>query len=917
MFGGVAHASGQVGVVADTAREPTAAQAIGRIATATGPVTVIRASGVVGRADVGALLFRGDTLETGADGAIGIAFDDGSAFELAAGTRVVLDEFVYEPEGASSSALFSVVRGAFAFIAGKVAKAGNFGIDTPVARICGGVQGRGFGTLTLAALTFSIVEELQAAGRPSEFLDYGAIDVGRFTIWTKELVPQEIVVNDPFGTYVLTPQGDTFEVEFIKHSSSQMADAAAAALRAFSIFGMGFGPAPQNVTGDGGSGNSLSTPFTFPPDASPISIVTPTTTVLPPPLPPIFIPPPPDIVVIPEPTTIPPPPANAPSAVDLNSASDSFGPNGTSIDNITNDATPTVTGSGAEPGALVTLYDTDGTTVLGTDTADAAGNWTITSSLLTAGDHTLTVTQTLAGTTSPPSAGLVVSIDTTAAAPSGPDLVAASDLFAPPGTDADNITNDTTPTVTGGGAEPGALVTLYDTDGTTVLGTDTADAAGNWTITSSPLTSGDHTLTVKQTDIAGNTSTASAGLLVTVDALGPTASIVVADAALQAGETSLVTFTFSEAVSGFTNADLTIENGTLTDVSSSDGGVTWTATLTPAVDTTDATNLITLDNTGVLDAAGNAGVGSTSSNNYAIDAANPTVTDVTANDPVISDLDAVADSFSIAVTFSEAMSTSATPVLTFAPDVASTLTLTGGVWSLGNTVYTATYDVADANVLVPSVTVDVEGAQDANGNAQVAYTAAVEFAIDTANPTVVSVDASDGLITDADTGSASFSVTVVFNQAMTADGSADPTLTFAPAVASTLSNLSGSWSPDGTTYTATYDVADGDVNLADVTVDVEGAQDANGNAQVAYTPLAEFSIDTLNPTVVSVDASDGLITDADTGLASFSVTVVFNQAMTADGSADPTLTFAPAVASTLSNLSGSVEPGRHDLHGDL
>ena len=77
-----------------------------------------------------------------------------------------------------------------------------------------------------------------------------------------------------------------------------------------------------------------------------------------------------------------------------------------------------------------------------------------------------------------------------------------------------------------------------------------------------------------------------------------------------------------------------------------------------------------------------------------------------------------------------------------------------------------------------------------------------------------------------------------------------------------MSNPSGAWSAGGTTYTATYDVADADVAVADVTVDVEGAQDANGNAQKDYTPLAEFSIDTLNPTVVSVDASDQLITDA-------------------------------------------------------
>ena len=37
-----------------------------------------------------------------------------------------------------------------------------------------------------------------------------------------------------------------------------------------------------------------------------------------------------------------------------------------------------------------------------------------------------------------------------------------------------------------------------------------------------------------------------------------------------------------------------------------------------------------------------------------------------------------------------------------------------------------------------------------------------------------------------------------------------------------------------------------------VTVDVTGAQDANGNAQQDYTALAEFDIDTANPTVTSV-----------------------------------------------------------------
>ena len=66
--------------------------------------------------------------------------------------------------------------------------------------------------------------------------------------------------------------------------------------------------------------------------------------------------------------------------------------------------------------------------------------------------------------------------------------------------------------------------------------------------------------------------------------------------ALQIGETSLVKVTFTEAVSGFTNADLTVANGTLGAVSSADGGITWTATLTPGAGITNTSNLIVLDN---------------------------------------------------------------------------------------------------------------------------------------------------------------------------------------------------------------------------------------------------------------------------------------------------------------------------------
>ncbi len=53
--------------------------------------------------------------------------------------RIVLDEFVYNPNSTSNSALISLTKGTFTFIAGKVAKTGDMKVDTPVATM--GIRG--------------------------------------------------------------------------------------------------------------------------------------------------------------------------------------------------------------------------------------------------------------------------------------------------------------------------------------------------------------------------------------------------------------------------------------------------------------------------------------------------------------------------------------------------------------------------------------------------------------------------------------------------------------------------------------------------------------------------------------------------------------------------------------------------------
>ena len=100
-------------------------------------------------------------------------------------------------------------------------------------------------------------------------------------------------------------------------------------------------------------------------------------------------------------------------------------------------------------------------------------------------------------------------------APTNLDLVASSDSGV---SDSDDVTNDDTPTVSGK-AEAGSHVELYD--GTNLVGSATADSDGDWSITSSVLGEGRHTLTAAATDAAGNTSTASVALVVTIDKSAP------------------------------------------------------------------------------------------------------------------------------------------------------------------------------------------------------------------------------------------------------------------------------------------------------------------------------------------------------------------------------------------------------------
>jgi len=137
--------------------------------------------------------------------------------------------------------------------------------------------------------------------------------------------------------------------------------------------------------------------------------------------------------------------------------------------------------------------------------------------------------------------------------------------------------------------------------------------------------------------------------------------------------------------------------------------------------------------------------------------------------------------------------------------------------------------------------------------------------MDAQPPAVQSVTVSEMLLTDFHAGPAKFAVTVIYNETM--DAGVLPTLTFSPSAvaggaAPTLSNPSAVWyatEVPGDTITVTYDVADRNVNIPDVSISVLDGKDSAGNVQQIYQAPAVFSIDTQNPFVTTFTPHDNAV----------------------------------------------------------
>jgi VCBS repeat-containing protein len=400
----------------------------------------------------------------------------------------------------------------------------------------------------------------------------------------------------------------------------------------------------------------------------------------------------------------------------------------------------------------------------------------------------------------------------------------------------------------------GTLGALTTTDNITWTAVFTPDGTG----TAPSITVADNTYT----DLAGNLGTGDVldgtdGFV--VDIVPPTLAITTDDLALAAGETANISFTFSEAVTGFDASDITLVGGTLGALTTTDN-ITWTAVFTP--DGTGTAPSITVADNTYTDLAGNLGTGDVldGTDGFVVDIVPPTLA-ISATDLNL----ALGESTTVTFTFSEAVTGFDATDVTLAGG-----TLTGLTTADGGVTWTATF-TQDGSATAPSITVADNTYTDLAGNLGTGdvLDGTDGFVVDIVPPTLA-ITTDDLALAAGETANISFT----FSEAVTGFDANDITLiggTLSALVTTDNITWTAVFTPDGTgtapsisvangTYTdlagnlGTGDVLDGtDGFIVDIIAPVVGFTNVTTNDD---TPPLTGTID--DPTATVVVTVDGL-----------------------------------------------------------
>jgi len=350
------------------------------------------------------------------------------------------------------------------------------------------------------------------------------------------------------------------------------------------------------------------------------------------------------------------------------------------------------------------------------------------------------------------------------------------------------------------------------------------NASGTWTATytivSGTIDATNRNVSVTATDNAGNSTTKTNSTNAVVDTIAPAVSISSLEPSTTKNSPIAVTITFTKSVSDFVVGDITVTNGTASNLNGS--ATTYTADITPANQGPVTVNVAT----GV--AQDSAGIGNTAAAEL-----KRTYDSKVPDAPTITTLPKTNNADSI--------------MIDGTAEAETTITITGGAATASGTADGSGNYSISVNLTQNAVNTLVVKATDTAGNNSA--TASVAITEDSAVPTVSSINRQTPL--DASTNAASVTFRVTFSESVMGVDASDITLTKTGSA----DGLIASVLPfSDLIYDVTVDTITGSGTLRlDLNSSGTGIKDSAENAIAAgYTSGQTYTVDTTIPTVTSV-----------------------------------------------------------------
>ncbi|MET0265805.1 MAG: Ig-like domain-containing protein [Duganella sp.] len=514
----------------------------------------------------------------------------------------------------------------------------------------------------------------------------------------------------------------------------------------------------------------------------------------------------------------------------------------------------------------------------------------------------------LAGNAGGAGTGPSISVDTLA-----PTLANALLLFSnDTGNNTDRVTSIAAQNIAGdlagGVLAPGDVVEVSLDNGASWQSASAAAGGTGWVLTGQTLANGSGNVQVRVSDSNGNHGMVNSYAYV-LDTTAPTVSITSDSTALRAGQSATISFTFSEAPTGFTLGDLIATGGTLSSFTATANPLVYTVVLTPTPGLTGSAS-VTLGSGLYTDLAGNSGSGG-SSPSITVDTVVPTLS-IGASSSSLK----AGDTATITFTFSDVPSG-----FSLADITASNGALSNLVASPGGLVYTATFTPAAGTASANAVISVAAGLyNDAAGNLGAGASSSA-IAIDTVAPT----NAGASVTFSADNGPSNTDL-VTNAVAQTVSGTLDAPLAAGERVEVSLDN--------GATWTTALTTAPGQWALAPQvltgsgTLQVRVADTAGNTGPV----LAQNYVLDLTPPTVAVTSSASALRAGETATITFTFSEVPSGFIASDltalngtlsgfaVTADPhvyTVVLAPSAGLAGTAASVTLAPGRYtDLAGN-